>query len=36
MIYAHPLVNDITLGIAGPHLQQFFAHTGHEVQWLDL
>ena len=36
MVYAHPLVNDMTLGIEGPQLQQFFAHTGHEVQWLDL
>ena len=36
VIYAHPLVNDMTLGIEGPHLQQFFAYTGHEVQWLDL
>ena len=35
MIYAHPLVNDITLGIEGSHLQQFFAYTGHQVQWLD-
>ena len=36
MIYAHPLVNDMTLGIQGSHLQQFFAYTGHRVQWLDL
>ena len=36
MVYAHPLVNDMTLGIQGPHLQQFFAYTGHSVQWLDL
>ena len=36
VIYAHPLVNDVTLGIRGSHLQQFFAYTGHEVQWLDL
>ena len=35
MIYAHPLVNDMTLGIEGAHLQQFFAYTGHKVQWLD-
>ena len=35
MIYVHPLVNDMTLGIEGSHLQQFFAYTGHEVQWLD-
>ena len=36
IIYAHPLVNDMTLGIEGSHLQQFFAYTGHDVQWLDL
>ena len=36
IIYAHPLVNDITLGIEGQYLQQFFAYTGHEVRWLDL
>ena len=36
MIYAHPLINDMTLGIEGPQLQQFFVYTGHEVQWLDL
>ena len=35
VIYAHPLVNDMTLAIEGPHLQQFFAYTGHKVQWLD-
>ena len=36
VIYAHPLVNDMTLGIEGPYLQQFFAYTGHKVQWIDL
>ena len=35
-IYAHPLVNDMTLGINGPDLQQFLAHTGHQPRWLDL
>ena len=35
-IYAHPLVNDMTLGIEGPCLQKFFAHTGHQPQWLEL
>ena len=35
VIYAHPLVNDMTLGIEGPHLQEFFAYTGHKVQWID-
>ena len=36
VIYVHPLVNDMTLGIQGLQLQNFFAYTGHEVQWLDL
>jgi len=36
VIYAHPLVNDMTLGIEGRHLLQFFAYTGHKVQWLEL
>jgi Ala-tRNA(Pro) deacylase len=36
VIYAHPLVNDMTLGIEGSNLQKFFDYTGHEVQWLDL
>ena len=35
VIYAHPLVNDMTLGIKGSHLQKFFAYTGHKVQWID-
>lgn len=35
VIYAHPLVNDMTLGIKGRHLLQFFGYTGHKVQWLD-
>jgi Ala-tRNA(Pro) deacylase len=35
-IYAHPLVNDMTLGITGPALLAFFAHTGHQPHWLDL
>lgn len=34
-IYAHPLVNDVTLGIDGPSLQRFFAHIGHHLQWID-
>ena len=34
-IYAHPLVNDITLGIRGSCLQRFFVHTGHQPQWLE-
>ncbi len=36
MVYVHPLVNDMTLGIKVSHLQQFFAYTGHQIQWLDL
>ena len=36
VVYAHPLVNDMTLGIKGEHLRHFFAYTGHQVQWLDL
>ena len=35
-IYAHPLVNDITLGIEGGSLSRYFAHLGHEPRWLDL
>ena len=35
MVYVHPLVNDVTLGIKGPHLQDFLSFTGHQVQWLD-
>ena len=35
-IYAHPLVNDMTLGIEGPSLQKFFVYTGHQPQWLEL
>ena len=34
-IYAHPLVNDMTLGIEGRFLHRFFAHTGHQPQWLE-
>jgi Ala-tRNA(Pro) deacylase len=34
-IYAHPLVNDMTIGITGSDLQQFLAHTGHQLRWLD-
>ena len=35
MVYVHPLVNDVTLGITGPHLQDFLSFTGHQVKWLD-
>ena len=34
-IYAHPLVNDMTIGITGSGLQKFLAHTGHQPSWLD-
>jgi len=36
VIFAHPLVNDMTLGIEGHYLLQFFGYTGHKAQWLDL
>lgn len=35
MIYAHPLVNDMTLGISPDGLQRFFHHTGHDPMVLD-
>ena len=35
-VYAHPLVNDLTLGIDGGDLQRFFMHIGHEPCWLVL
>ena len=35
-IYAHPLVNDITLGMTSEGLAQFLDYTGHVPQWLDL
>ena len=33
-LFAHPLVNDMTLGVSGANLMQFFAHTGHDPQLL--
>lgn len=33
-LYAHPLVNDMTLGIKGADLMRFFVHTGHRPQLL--
>ena len=33
-LFAHPLVNDITLGVSGTNLMQFFGYTGHEPQLL--
>ena len=35
LVYAHPLVNDMTLEIKGPCLQKFFLYTGHQPQWLE-
>ena len=36
LIYAHPLVNDITLGITSEGLVKFLDHTGHVPFWLNL
>jgi len=33
-LFAHPLVNDMTLGVSGADLMRFFAHTGHEPRLL--
>ena len=33
-LFAHPLVNDMTLGISGADLMRFFAHTGHDPRLL--
>ena len=33
-LFAHPLVNDMTLGVTGADLTQFFTHTGHYPQLL--
>lgn len=35
-VYAHPLVNDMTLGITGAGLERFFAYVGHVPRWLNL
>ena len=32
-LFAHPLVNDMTLGVSGVDLMRFFTHTGHDP-WL--
>ena len=29
-LFAHPLVNDMTLGVSGADLTRFFNHTGHD------
>ena len=33
-LFAHPLVNDMTLGLSGADLMRFFEHTGHSPQLL--
>ena len=33
-VFAHPLVNDMTLGICGSDLIRFFSYTGHDPQIL--
>ena len=33
-VYAHPLVNDMTLGLSGADLLRFTAYTGHQPQLL--
>ena len=33
-VFAHPLVNDMTLGVSGADLMRFFTHTGHDPQLL--
>ena len=35
-LFAHPLVNDMTLGVSGADLMRFFAHTGHDPRLLIL
>lgn len=35
MIYVHPLVNDVTLGMSPDGLRRFFQHTGHDPMVLD-
>ena len=33
-LYAHPLVNDMTLGLSGADLLRFTAYTGHRLKLL--
>ena len=33
-LFAHPLVNDMTLGVSGLDLMRFFNHTGHDPRLL--
>ena len=35
-LFAHPLVNDMSLGISGADLMRFFAYTGHDPRLLVL
>ena len=35
-LFAHPLVNDMTLGVSGADLIRFFAYTGHNPKLLSL
>jgi len=35
-LFAHPLVNDMTLGVSGVDLMRFFTHTGHDPRLLVL
>lgn len=35
-VYAHPLVNDMTLGVSGADLIRFFAYTRHNPKLLSL
>ena len=32
-VFAHPLVNDMTLGICGSDLIRFFSYTGHDLKF---
>ena len=32
-VFAHPLVNDMTLGVSGSDLLRFFSHTGHQPKF---
>ncbi len=32
-VFAHPLVNDMTLGVSGSDLLRFFSHTGHHPKF---
>ena len=33
-LFAHPFVNDMTLGVSGVDLMRFFTHTGHDPRLL--